>query len=116
MGQAQKKASQSKSDKMEPIETPHSMNIKAAIKGHAEDVDGIAGKRLLSFLERIERLEEEKAAMLQDIKEVYGEAKATGFDVKTMRKVVRLRSMDVEKRREEQGLLEVYIEAVGLSL
>jgi len=114
MGHAQRKT-KAQSDKMEPIDTPHSTNIKAAINGDAKDVEGVAGKRLVSFIERIERLEGEKAALMEDIKEVYGEAKATGFDVKTMRKIVRLRGMDVEKRREEQGLLEVYQAAVGLA-
>ena len=82
--------------------------------GKPQDVDGVAGKRLKSFLERIERLEEEKAALAEDIKEVYGEAKATGFDTKTMRKVVRLRKMDLEKRREEDELLELYKAAIGM--
>ena len=69
--------------------------------GETKDVGGIGGQRLKSLIERIERLEEEKAALSEDIKEVYGEAKATGFDVKTMRKIVKLRKMDGEKRREE---------------
>lgn len=70
--------------------------------------------RLKSFVERVERLEEEKAAIAEDIKEVYGEAKGSGFDVKTLRKIVSLRKMDVEKRREEEELLELYKGAVGL--
>jgi len=80
----------------------------------AKDVGGVAGKRLKSFIERVERLEEEKAALAEDIKDVYGEAKATGFDVKTIRKLVRLRKMDIEKRREEDELLELYKAAIGL--
>jgi uncharacterized protein (UPF0335 family) len=84
-------------------------------EGEAKDTGGVAGKRLVSFIERIERLEEEKAALMEDIKEVYGEAKATGFDVKTMRKIVKLRSMDTEKRNEEEELLEVYKAAVGMA-
>lgn len=79
-----------------------------------KDVGGVTGKRLKSYIERIERLEEEKAALSEDIKEIYGEAKAMGFDVKTMRKLVRLRKMDVEKRREEDELLEVYRAAIGI--
>ena len=78
------------------------------------NVAGVAGKRLKSFIERVERLEEEKKGLMEDIKEVYAEGKATGFDVKTMRKIVRLRKMDVEKRREEDELLEVYRAAVGI--
>lgn len=70
--------------------------------------------RLTSFVERIERLEEEKAAISEDVKEVYGEAKGSGFDVKTIRKIVKLRKMDREKRREEEELLDLYKRAVGL--
>lgn len=81
---------------------------------NTSEIEGIAGKRLKSFIERVERLEEEKAALAEDIKEVYAEAKAVGFDTKTMRKLVRLRKMDVEKRREEDELLELYKAAIGL--
>lgn len=80
----------------------------------AKDVGGVAGARLKAFIERIERLEEEKGALAEDIKEIFGEAKATGFDVKTMRKVLRLRKMDSEKRQEEDELLELYKAAIGL--
>ena len=80
----------------------------------AEDSRDVAAKRLTSFIERIERLEEEKAALMEDIKEVYGEAKGVGFDVKTIRKVVALRKMDVEKRREADELLDLYKSAVGI--
>lgn len=78
------------------------------------DVGGVAGQRLLSFMERIERLEEEKAALMEDIKEVYAEAKGVGFDVKTIRKIVSLRKMDSEKRRESEELLDLYKSAVGM--
>jgi|SRR5690606_1988464 uncharacterized protein (UPF0335 family) len=82
--------------------------------GDAKDVGGVSGKRLRSFIERIERLEEEKTALADDIKDVYGEAKATGFDAKTMRKIVRLRKLNVEKRREEDELLDLYKAAIGM--
>lgn len=75
---------------------------------------GVAGERLKSFIERVERLEEEKAELAEDIKEVYAEAKAVGFDVKTIRKIIRLRKMDTEKRREEDELLELYKAAIGM--
>ncbi len=81
----------------------------------AKDVGGVAGKRLKSFLERVERLEEEKAALMEDIKEVYAEAKGVGFDVKTLRKLVRLRKMDTEKRNEEEDLLNLYKAAIGMA-
>ncbi len=80
----------------------------------ASDTGGVAGARLKSFLERIERLEEEKSGIADDIKDVYAEAKATGFDTKTMRKLIRLRKMDREKRQEEEELLELYKSAVGM--
>ncbi|MFP4097866.1 MAG: DUF2312 domain-containing protein [Alphaproteobacteria bacterium] len=82
--------------------------------GRAQDKGGVGGQRLLSFIERIERLEEEKAALMEDIKEVYAEAKGVGFDVKTMRKVVALRKLDVEKRRETEELLDLYKSAIGM--
>lgn len=93
---------------------PHRSKIKAIVAGDAQDVGGVSGQRLKSFVERIERLEEEKAALGKDIKEVFGEAKATGFDAKIMRKVIRLRKMDAEKREEEQCLLELYKSALGM--
>ncbi|MDB5545019.1 MAG: hypothetical protein JWO64_2168 [Hyphomicrobiales bacterium] len=68
---------------------------------------------LRAFLERIERLEEEKRAIADDIKEVYAEAKGTGYDVKIMRKIVSIRRMDAEKRREEEEILEIYLAALG---
>lgn len=78
------------------------------------DVGGVAGDRLRSFIERIERLEEEKAHIAEDIKEVYAELKGVGFDAKTVRKVVSLRKMDTEKRREADELLDLYKTAVGM--
>lgn len=78
------------------------------------DVGGVAGDRLRSFIERVERLEEEKAAIADDIKEVYAEAKGVGFDVKTLRKVVTLRKVDEEKRREADELLDLYKSAIGM--
>ena len=78
------------------------------------DVGGIAADRLKSFIERIERLEEEKAALTADLREVYAEAKATGFDTKIMRQVVKLRKMDSNDRQEQEELLDLYKRAVGL--
>lgn len=78
------------------------------------DVGGVAGDRLKSYIERIERLEEEKAALAEDVKEVYAEAKAVGFDAKILRKVVSLRKMETEKRREEEELLDLYKSAIGM--
>ena len=78
------------------------------------EVGGIAAERLRSFIERIERLEEEKAALAADIREVYAEAKSTGFDVKTMRQVIRLRKMDRDDRQAQEHLLDLYKQALGL--
>lgn len=84
-------------------------------KNEAKDTGGVAGQRLRSYIERIERLEEEKAALAEDIKEVYAEAKGSGFDAKIMRKLISLRKMDSDKRQEEEALLETYKAAIGLA-
>ncbi len=79
-------------------------------------VDGaktIAADRLRSFIERVERLEEEKAAIMNDVKEVYAEAKGEGYDVKIMRQVVRIRKMDRADRQEAEALLDLYLSAIG---
>jgi uncharacterized protein (UPF0335 family) len=78
------------------------------------DVGGVAGDRLKSFIERIERLEEEKKALQEDIKEVFAEAKGTGFDVKIMRQILKLRKMDKDDVDEQEALLEVYKRALGM--
>ena len=74
---------------------------------------GISAQRLKSFIERIERLEEERKALGADIREVYSEAKSTGYDPKIMRQVVKLRKMDASDRQEQESLLQVYLDAVG---
>lgn len=83
-------------------------------EAETRDVGGVAGQRLRSFIERIENLEEEKKALAEDIKEVYAEAKGTGFDAKTIRKIVSLRKMEPEKRNEEEELLDLYKTAIGM--
>lgn len=79
------------------------------------EVGGIAVERLRSFIERIERLEEERTALGADIREVYAEAKGTGFDTKIMRQVIKLRKMDQSDRQEEEHLLDLYKQALGLA-
>lgn len=74
---------------------------------------GVTGDRLKSFVERIERLEEEKAALSGDIREVYAEAKSGGFDVKIVRALIRERKMTEQERREREELLETYRAALG---
>lgn len=78
------------------------------------DVGGIAADRLKSFIERIERLEEEKTGIGNDVKDVYAEAKATGFDTKIMRQIIRLRRMDKEDRKEQEELMDLYRQALGM--
>lgn len=75
---------------------------------------GIAGDQLRSIVERIERLEEEKKTIADDIKDVYAEAKANGFDSKTIREVVKRRKMDGAERQEQEALLDLYMHALGM--
>ena len=76
---------------------------------------GVAGDQLRAYIERIERLEEEKAALAADVREVFAEAKGNGFDVKIMRQVLRLRKMDGDDRAEEEALLDIYKRAIGMA-
>lgn len=78
------------------------------------DVGGIAGEALRSFIERIERLEEEKKSLSDDVKDVYAEAKAHGFDVKIMRQLIRLRKMEDDARKEMETILDLYAHALGM--
>jgi uncharacterized protein (UPF0335 family) len=87
------------------------LDAKSAAKVEAA---GIAADRLRSLVERIERLEEEKKALGDDIKEVYAEAKGSGFDTKIMRQVIRLRKMDGDDRQEQETLLDLYKQALGM--
>ena len=74
----------------------------------------VAAGQLRSIVERIERLEDEKKEVAEQIKEVYAEAKANGFDAKTLRKIVSLRKKPTEERQEEEALLELYLSALGM--
>jgi uncharacterized protein (UPF0335 family) len=75
----------------------------------------IAKDQLLSIIERIERLEEEKKGISDDIKEVYAEAKGNGFDTKVLRKIVSLRRQDAAEREEQDAILELYLQAIGMN-
>jgi len=77
--------------------------------------DGVAQDQLRSIVERIEHLEEEKAAIAEDIKEVYAEAKGNGFDTKVLRQVVRIRKQDRNERMEQEAILDLYLAALGMS-
>lgn len=79
------------------------------------DTGGVAADQLRAFVERIERLEEEKKAISDDIKDVYGEAKGMGFDVKILRQVVRLRKQEPHEREEQEAILDLYMHALGMA-
>ena len=87
------------------------MATAAAVEGSAAR---FAKDHLKAFVERVERLEEEKKAIADDIRDVYAEAKANGFDVKALRTIVRLRKQDVDERREQEAILETYLHALGM--
>jgi uncharacterized protein (UPF0335 family) len=76
--------------------------------------DSVAQDQLRAFIERIERMEEEKAAIAADIKEIYAEAKGNGFDTKILRKIVTIRKQDANERMEQEALLELYMSALGM--
>ena len=78
------------------------------------DVGGVAADHLRSYIERIERLEEEKKAIADDIKEIFAEAKGTGFDVKAMRTIIRLRKMDKADYQEQEYMIDLYKHALGM--
>lgn len=78
------------------------------------DAHGVARDQLRSFIERIERLEEEKKTIADDIKDVYGEAKGTGFDTKILKKVIAIRKQDKDERMEQEAILETYLMALGM--
>ena len=78
------------------------------------DVGGVAGDRLRTIIERIERLEDEKKALSDDVREVYAEAKSAGFDAKIIRQIVRLRKMNTNERNEMEQVLDVYKRALGM--
>jgi uncharacterized protein (UPF0335 family) len=88
-------------------------NGKDLEQGHPDVITAAAQGRLRSFIERIERLEEDKAAIAGDLKDVYAEAKGEGFDTKAMRKIVSLRKKDRVKLQEEEALLDLYLSAIG---
>ena len=86
----------------------------AAMKEDESPATRFAVDQLKSIIERIERLEEEKKAIADDVKDVYGEAKSRGYDTKTIRTIVRLRKMETHDRQEADALLETYKAALGL--
>lgn len=82
----------------------------------SETVEDVAQDQLRSFVERIERLEEEKKTIADDIKDVYAEAKGNGFDTKVLRKVISLRKQDQNERAEQDAILDLYLQALGMGV
>ena len=78
------------------------------------EVGGIAAERLRQLIERIERLEDEKAALAADVREIYAEAKAVGFDAKVMRQIIKMRKMDTADQQEMEALIDTYKHALGM--
>jgi uncharacterized protein (UPF0335 family) len=77
--------------------------------------DSVAQDQIRAFVERIERMEEEKRAIAEDIREIYAEAKGNGFDIKVLRQIVRIRKQDAGERAEQEALLELYMTALGMA-
>jgi len=90
------------------------MATAAAAKEEEAPATRFAKDHLKAFVERIERLEEEKKTIADDIRDVYAEAKGNGFDVKALRIIVRLRKQDADERREQETILETYMHALGM--
>jgi uncharacterized protein (UPF0335 family) len=89
-------------------------NPRATAGDNSGGATAFAKDQLKSFVERVERLEEEKKATADDIRDIYAEAKGTGFDVKTLRIVVKLRKQDVNERAEQSAILDTYLAALGM--
>ena len=90
------------------------MATSAAAAVQDEPATKFAKDQLKAIIERIERLEEEKKTISDDIRDVYAEAKGNGFDVKVLRTIVRMRKQDVDERKEEEAVLETYMHALGM--
>jgi len=86
----------------------------AAVAKDDQPARRFAKDHLKAFVERVERLEEEKKAIADDVRDVYAEAKANGFDIKALRTVVKLRKLDVNERKEQEAVLETYMHALGM--
>jgi uncharacterized protein (UPF0335 family) len=96
------------------VEEELSMATAAAEQEQEQPATRFAKDHLKAFVERIERLEEEKKALADDIKDVYGEAKSSGFDVKALRTIIRMRKEDTDERKEHEAILETYLHALGM--
>lgn len=103
------------------LDCPACIKEKTMAKKKQDETPGIghnsnvSGARLKSFLERIERLEDERSALAEDVKDIYSEAKATGFEPKIIKKIISLRKKSIEARREESELTSLYLSAMGMA-
>jgi uncharacterized protein (UPF0335 family) len=95
----------------------HAMPTAAAQRpgGDVSSAEGVAADELKQFIERLERLEEEKAGIMGDIKEVFAELKGRGFDAKAVRTILRIRKQDHSERQEQEAILELYLQALGMA-
>ena len=101
---------------LDPAKAMAERNAAADLRGIAMvDTNSVAAGELKAFIERIERLEEEKKALAGDLRDVYTEAKSQGFDTKVMRKIVALRRRDHAERKEEEAIMDLYLEALGMA-
>lgn len=89
--------------------------MKSETAGEGHNSGEVSGARLKAYVERIERVEGEQKALAEDKRDIYAEAKSTGFEPKIIRKMVSLRKANLEKRREEQELLDLYMSAIGMA-
>lgn len=94
--------------------TPETAN-NTGIAPVSDTAHSFAKGQLKAIIERIEKLEEEKKAISDDIKDVYGEAKGNGFDVKALRTIIRMRKQDADERQEQETILETYMQALGMT-
>ncbi|WP_449411055.1 DUF2312 domain-containing protein [Methylobacterium komagatae] len=85
------------------------------VSGEVSSAEGVAAAELKQFIERLERLEEEKAGIAGDIKEVFAELKGRGFDSKAVRTILKIRKQDYAERTEEEAILELYLQALGMA-
>jgi uncharacterized protein (UPF0335 family) len=92
------------------LETGHEKGVPSMAE------DSVAQDQLRAFIERIERMEEEKAAIAADIREIYAEAKGNGFDTKVLRQVVKIRKQDHSERMEQEAILDLYLTALGMQV
>lgn len=95
--------------------TTTSLQSSMPATGDISSAEGVAADELKQFIERLERLEEEKAGIAGDIKEVFAELKGRGFDAKAVRTILRVRKQDHSERQEQEAILELYLQALGMS-